>query len=132
MKATIPPHVTALNKLNELRDKRLWQQNQFKEYHSELTDVLRDYLEKRYNITAHEQTTDEIMHSLRYAGLPADDKEKLRQIMVLADLVKFAREKPIPAENEASMEGAVSFVTATQKIDEQDGAIEGKGGNERV
>ena len=42
--ADIPPHVYAINKLNELRDKKLWQQNQVKLYHSELSDTLREYL----------------------------------------------------------------------------------------
>ena len=128
VKVTTPPHIIALGKLTELKSKNLWQNGQFKEYHSELTDVLREYLESRYNIKAHEQTTDEIMNSLRYAGIPADNREKLHQMLVLADLVKFAKEKPIAADNENSMENAISFVTETRKPEPQRGNREGEQG----
>lgn len=113
-KVIIPPHVIALNKLTELRNKKLWQQDMVKEYHSELTDVLREYLENRYNIKAHEQTTEEILNSLRYSGIAEDNRNKLYQMLVLADLVKFAKERPAAADNEHSMDNAVQFITGTQ------------------
>jgi hypothetical protein len=61
----IAPHLEAMNKLKELRDKKLWQQEQVKQYHIELSDIVREYLEKRYDIKTHEKTTDEILTSLR-------------------------------------------------------------------
>src|ERR1700743_1580680 len=51
----IPPHTIALNKLSALRDKKLWQSNEIKSYHSELSDTLREYIENRYHINALEQ-----------------------------------------------------------------------------
>ncbi|MFI5139893.1 MAG: hypothetical protein ACHQIM_18870, partial [Sphingobacteriales bacterium] len=92
----LPPHVIAVNKLNELRDKKLWQQGEVKQYHSELTDIIRDYLEKRYLVKTHEKTTDEIFAGLRYLDITEENKNELRQILMLADLVKFAKEKPLP------------------------------------
>jgi len=117
VKPVIPLHVIALGKLQELRDKKLWQNNQVKQYHIELSDVLREYLEKRYSIKTHEKTTDEIFDGLRYVTITDENRNKLRQILVLADLVKFAKENPIPAENEQSMDSAINFVTSTKQAD---------------
>lgn len=117
IKPVIPIHTIALNKLQELRDKKLWQNNQVKQYHIELSDVLREYLEKRYTIKTHEKTTDEIFDSLRYVEITDANRNKLRQILVLADLVKFAKENPIPAENEQSMDSAINFVTTTKQAE---------------
>jgi hypothetical protein len=111
----IPIHVIALQKLTELRDKKLWQQDQVKLYYIELSEIIREYLEKRYKITAHEQTSEEIFASLRHMEIAEENRNALRQTLVLADLVKFAKEKPVPFENEQSMDYAVAFVTRTQQ-----------------
>jgi hypothetical protein len=117
-KPEIPAHVIALNKLRELRDKKLWQQEQVKQYHIELSDVIREYLEKRYTIKTHEKTTDEIFASVKYVDIAAENREKLRQILILADLVKFAKERPLPTDNEQSMDNAISFVMSTQQVEQ--------------
>src|SRR5476651_1196295 len=114
-KPFIPPDVEAINQLNALREQKLWQKDQIKEYHSELTEVIRQYLEKRYGIKAHEQTSDEIFAALRYMDIEDDSRNQLRQILLLADLAKFAKQKPLPAENEQSMENAIAFVMHTKK-----------------
>ncbi|MGI4805889.1 MAG: hypothetical protein ACRYFL_14070 [Janthinobacterium lividum] len=104
----------ALNKLNELRNKKLWQQDQVKLYYSELTDILREYLEKRYHVKAHEQTTDELVESLQNKEIPQENSTKLRQLLTLADLVKFAKQKPQALENEQSMDEAINFIQQTK------------------
>jgi len=132
VKVLIPPHVAALNKLKELRDKKLWQQGEVKAYHSELSDVIREYLEKRYVIKTQEKTTDEIFASLKYLDIADESRNMLRQILMLADLVKFAKEKPLPAENEQNMEKAVAFVSQTQQVIAPKNLMEGGSGNEPV
>src|SRR4029079_4465763 len=109
------PHAIAINKLQQLRDKKLWQQGGVKEYHSELSDILREYLEKSYVIKTHERTTDEIFAALKYMDIANDYRTKLTQVLILADLVKFAKEKPLPVDNELSMENALTFVLKTQQ-----------------
>ena len=104
----------ALNKLNELREKKLWQQDQVKLYYSELTDVLREYLEKRYQVKAHEQTTDEIFEGLKNKKIPQENSALLKQLLTLADLVKFAKQKPEAFENERSMDKAINFIEQTK------------------
>lgn len=115
-KPVLPAHTIALEKLAELRDKKLWQQQQIKQYHIELSDTIREYLESRYNIKAHEQTSDEIFASLRHMDITEENRNTLRQTLILADLVKFAKEKPLPYENEQSMDNAVAFVNKTQQV----------------
>ncbi|MCO5946831.1 BatD family protein [Mucilaginibacter flavidus] len=115
IKPDVPPHAIAINKLQQLRDKKLWQQGAIKEYHSDLSDILREYLEKRYVIKTHERTTDEIFAALKYMDIANDYRIKLTQVLILADLVKFAKEKPLPVDNELSMENALTFVLKTQQ-----------------
>jgi hypothetical protein len=125
-------HTIALGKLQELRDKKLWQQNEVKHYYSELSDVVREYLEKRYAIKTHEKTTDEIFAGLKYMNIADEDRNKLSQILLLADLVKFAKEKPLPADNEQSMDNAISFVLDTQQPVEPPKNTEGGSAGEPV
>ncbi|MDR3695980.1 BatD family protein [Mucilaginibacter sp.] len=126
-KPAIPPHVIALNQLKELKGKKLWQQEEVKQYHIELSDIIREYLEKRYAIKTHEKTTDEIFAGLKRIVITDENKGKLKQILVLADLVKFAKEKPLPAENEESLEIAIDFVVATKQPEKP--AMEGGSAN---
>ena len=114
-KPVVPVHIIALQKLKALKDKKLWQQDQVKQYYIELSDIIREYLESRYAIKAHEQTSDEIFTSLRYMQINEEDRNTLRHVLILADLVKFAKQKPQPFENEQSMDHAISFVNNTQQ-----------------
>lgn len=114
VKPDIPLHIQALQKLEEIKNKQLWQHDQVKQYYIELSDVVREYLEKRYTIQALEQTSEEIFASLRNMEIASEDRNLLRQLLVLADMVKFAKEKPAANENEKSMENAVTFIKDTQ------------------
>jgi hypothetical protein len=114
VKPDVPLHVQALQKLEEIRNKQLWQHDQVKQYYIELSDVVREYLEKRYTIQALEQTSEEIFASLRNMDIASEDRNLLRQLLVLSDMVKFAKEKPAAHENEKSMENAVTFIKDTQ------------------
>ncbi|HVV55177.1 MAG TPA: BatD family protein [Mucilaginibacter sp.] len=117
VKPGVPYYITALNQLKELRDKKLWQQEQVKQYYIELSDIVREYLEKRYSIKTHEKTTDEIFAGLKYADISDANRALLRHILVLSDLVKFAKERPLPAENEQSMDDAIDFVNKTRIVE---------------
>ena len=125
VKVQIPAHTEALNQIKELRDRKLWQQGEFKLYHSELSDIIREYLEKRYVIKTQEKTTDEIFAGLKYLDIDNESLNLLRRILVLADLVKFAKEKPLPPENEQSIENAIAFINRTQQTTEPKAQAEG-------
>ena len=108
-----PAHELALEALTALEAERLWQRGKVKEYHSELTDIVRRYIERRFRMLAMESTTDEILCAAPIKALPRETATALSTVLVRADLVKFAKFQPAPEENEASLPLAVSFVRAT-------------------
>jgi hypothetical protein len=112
-----PSHVIALRELEEIKTKKLWQQGQIKEYHSEVTDTLRKYMEKRFSVPALELTSGEILTKLKGVSDTDFVFDNLKQILILADFVKFAKYQPLPDENELSMMNAFLFVNGT-KIEE--------------
>lgn len=107
-----PPHAIAIYKLKELETKKLWQQDKAKDYHTFLTSIVREYLEARYGIIALELTTDEIIQSFAGLGITTPSSELLRQMLGLADMVKFAKAKPLANEHTLSMEHAYEFIQA--------------------
>jgi hypothetical protein len=114
----IPPHIIAIQRLENLNNQKLWQDGKVKQYHSEISEIIRQYIEKRYQVNALEETTSEIMHGLRLHGIDSLLMTKLNQTFVLADLVKFAKEKPIASENEMSINNAIEFVNNTKIIEQ--------------
>jgi len=113
-KPTRPAHEIALEALDALDKEKLWQQGNYKLYHSTLSDIVRTYIEHRYDIKAMELPTDETLVSLRTRLGSPIMKEKLREMLVLADLVKFAKNQPLGVENEMSLKNAYDFINATK------------------
>lgn len=118
------PYEIAIESLQLLDGKKLWQQDKIKEYYTELTDIIRTYIENRYDIIALEMTTDEIMESLTYTQASPGDREKLGQLLSMADMVKFAKSKPIVSEHEMNMSRAYDFVRDTRQPDDLSNAVE--------
>lgn len=110
----VPAHETAMRKLAELERKKLWQAGEIKGYYVELTGVLREYLEGRFDIHALESTTDEIMAEADSLSISTKMKGHLRELLQRADLAKFARYQPEPQDNLAGMEFAREFVKETR------------------
>lgn len=110
----LPPHQRALNELEALRQRQLWQQGMAKDYHTALTDILRNYLEETYHIPSTEMTSDQTLEAFRACpAFSADTEQHLRQILQTADMVKFAKSEPQPYQHDLSMTQAVDFVRAT-------------------
>jgi len=117
IKPSIPPHITAIEALKQLEVKKLWQQDKTKEYYSELTHILRQYLEHRFEIHALEQTSDEIITALRYTEIDEAEKRRLIKVLMIADMVKFAKEKPVASENEMVIKEAQIIIENTKLIE---------------
>ena len=117
-KPQLPPHRIALDAFDELRYKKLWQNGRIKEYHTELVDIIRMYLYGNFGIHAAEFTTDEIMEAVEKTEANTEAKEKLRQTLILADLVKFAKMQPLPVEHDASLNNAIDFVKETMHLNQ--------------
>ncbi|MEI7501787.1 MAG: cell wall anchor protein [Paludibacter sp.] len=114
----LPPYLIALNHLDKIKQEKPWQQNRIKEYHTELVDVIREYIEQTFDINCMEMTSIEILEHL--GDLRKEQKSAylaLKQMLQLADLVKFAKWNPTPDEHESSLTNAYSFVNQT-KVEE--------------
>jgi len=127
-KPKLPPYRIAFDELEKLKKEKLWQQDRVKEYHSRLTDILREYIEATYDIAAMEMTTWEIIRAFAGAKISQADLEKVREILELADFAKFAKLKPLPEENESSMQRAVEFVKNTMVKEETEAQKENNNG----
>ena len=114
-----PAHIIALRELERIKNEKLWQKDKTKQYYSEVTEALRIYIEDRFQISAMEQTTDEILQSFRYRKDLLNEKSfsNLTQILSLADLVKFAKYKPLPDDDNLTLINSFFFVNDT-KIEE--------------
>ncbi len=133
-KPALPPHEEAINRLEELRIKKLWQKDRLKEYHSELTDIIRYYIERRFNFQAMEMVSSEILERLKgEAQVNEQVKAKLKATLELADLVKFAKSGATAIENDTSLNNCLDFVKETKivvnaevKNEEKSASKEGK------
>jgi len=110
----IPAHIIAFEKLDKLKNEKLWQEGKLKLYHITLTEIVREYIENRFKIQALEQTTEEILYGFRNIAMDEESGMKLKKLLVLADLVKFAKEQPLPNENELSLSDAYGFINGTK------------------
>lgn len=109
----IPAHVLALQELEQLDQKKLWQNGEVKEYHSEITEIIRRYFEKRFHLHALEMTTGEVITQLSERNGTENIKELTRDFLNNADLVKFAKYQPMHEVNEEMMIQAKEIVNST-------------------
>ena len=109
--------IIANRKLKELESKKIWQAGDLKEYHSQLSFITREYIENRFNINALEQTTDEIaMLLVAHPEIEKTDFQLLIQMLQLADMAKFAKQKPIGVENEQALKASYTFIEHTKIV----------------
>ena len=112
-------HEIAYDELAALRQKQLWQSQQFKLYYTELTEILRRYISNRYAIDAMEQTTDDVVSEFRKNKDLRDLKDEIKlliDVLQLADLVKFAKWQPLPDECERSFHQVTQFIDKTKEV----------------
>ncbi len=116
----LPPHARALKELDKLKESKIWQQNREKEYYTEITDILRRYIFERFRINALEMTSGEIIEDIKQnTEIDSDSAvDNLQQVLRLADMVKFAKQKPFQDENDLSLMNAYFFVSQTKEPDE--------------
>jgi len=114
--ARIPPFDLAKQRLKELDSKKLLKQNRVKLYYVELTDIVRTFIEREMNIPALESTTDELMEIITDfndssdLNIPKETIAKLQKLLQEADLVKFAKSKPLLNEIELHRNDAENII----------------------
>ncbi|HXV28193.1 MAG TPA: hypothetical protein VD913_04430 [bacterium] len=94
----LTPEEEALLNLNRLFESDLLRKGKVKEYYLRLSEILRIYFEIRYDILAVESTTFEIMKLLSQKDMDAKLFEKIEEVLLAADLAKFAKWTPEPKE----------------------------------
>jgi hypothetical protein len=113
----IPAHILALEQLDELVREKLWQQGKIKLYYSRLTHIVRQYIELRFGVPAMEETTEDIMRDFTKGRQVKEEiRLELKQLLELADLVKFAKWNPLSEEHEASQQSAYDFILRTKPV----------------
>lgn len=129
----MPPYEEAIYRLNELDEKLLWQNNKIKEYYSELTEIIRGYIERELKVPALENTTDEVLDMLKdfkdsdAIQTSKETLKKLKELLREADLVKFAKSKPLANEIEEDRKDAeeiISNLTPKPIIGKEDDGLE--------
>lgn len=121
-----PADEVALEKLDEIKAQKIWKDGKVKEYQTELTDVVREYISRRFGVQSTEKTSDETLHEMEAILVKGqrDDVqctkeegkalyERLKKMLQTADLVKFAKWHTTPDENEQSLTTAYDFVRGT-------------------
>jgi hypothetical protein len=128
----LPPYDEAMQKLHQLDEKLLWQNNQVKEYYSELTEIVRGFIERELKVPALESTTDELIdtlndfHEIESISTTKETIKKLRDLLREADLVKFAKTTPMSEEIEMNRKDAEEVVNELKPkpIKEEDDELE--------
>lgn len=112
-----PAEEIALEALDQIKREKIWQSGQTKQYHTQLTDVIRTYIAQRYDFSSNEKTSDEILREMHIRLQDNRDLyNQLRKMLQLADLVKFAKWETTPDENELSLRIAYDFVHQTTPV----------------
>ena len=120
-----PCDEVALEKLDKIKEEKVWQTGETKRYFSELTFVIREYIGRRYDVHSTEKTSDDTLAAMKPILVAEDRKDlyqKLESMLRLADLVKFAKWNPMPDESEVSLTSAYTFVRETAPAPESPNA----------
>jgi len=123
-----PAHIIAFRELEKLKNEEMWQSGEIKRYYTRLTEIVRQYLENRFQVYSLELTTSETLEALVKTGFKKDESyNRLRSVLTGADLVKFAKYRPEPDENELCFTSSWDFVAATK----EDEVVEEKNGTRK-
>ena len=113
-----PADEVALEKLDAIKEQKIWKDGKVKEYQTELTDVVREYIGRRFEVQSTEKTSDETLREMK----PLIEKDlygRLSKMLQLADLVKFAKWHTTPDENEQALTTAYDFVNETKIVNDE-------------
>lgn len=117
-KKPVPPYELAMQELNRLKSEKLCENGHEKEYYTRLTEILRVYLDKRFGINAMEMTSTQIMQQIRSNDDTKTSAPVMKQILEMADFVKFAKVRPLPDDNQKAFANAVTFVENTKPVEQ--------------
>lgn len=111
----LPPHEEALQSLQRTEEKAIWKEGLVKDYYTEIADIMRTYIARQFEMDVFDKSTSEIMQQVRKVKYLSTVRQQLRQLLELADLVKFAKTTPTASEHMASIETAREIILASFK-----------------
>lgn len=111
-----PADKVALEALTILKGKELWQNGEVKQYHTELTKIMRQYIEDRYSVQALEMTSSQLNRELNKQGIDKNIVLRFNDILQIADKVKFAKGSAGPEINTRFLKEAFEIVAETKEI----------------
>ena len=124
IKKRLPPYEEAMLALQQLKERNLWQNGQEKEYYTQLTDILRVYIDRRFGINAVEMTSTQIMEKIKQNKESHIANNQLNNVLEIADFVKFANMHTLADDNEIAFQRSLNFVEQTKPLpvsDEEEG-----------
>ena len=110
----VPPHQKAMKEIERIKAEKMVQSEDQKEYYTQLTETLRNYIRERYGFNAMEMTSSEIIERLS-AAADGTSIEELRELFRTADLVKFAKYSTLINENDMNLVNAIEFINHTKQ-----------------
>ena len=125
-KKVIPPYELAVKRLSSLKARHLAESGHDKEYYTELTDILRQYIDGRFGVNAREMTTTQILEAMSAEDTLKHFIDALGPVLRTADFVKFACQRPDISENIRSFNAVNDFVSTTRPLPEVDENAKGK------
>lgn len=127
-KPRMPPYEEAMVRLTELENAGLVPAGRKQEYFFRLTEIVRDYLGRRFAFDALELTTDELLSALRARSTPGLDFDETVRFLNASDLVKFARVEPTDGQCKSALDVARRMVTQTRPVVDEPSAARAAGG----
>jgi len=113
---SVPPFEEAFSSLKNLEEKELWQNGAIKEYHSEITFIIRKYFERAFNILALEMPSSEVIEHLKEIKECETVFDDTRNFFTNADMVKFAKFVPMNSVNQEIMKQAYEILEKTKPV----------------
>jgi len=112
----LDPHEEAFRALRTLESKEHLREEQYEAFQLELSRIIRQFLSRKYEIAAMESTTREILDQLKKTPFPSDQLPLVKELLSMADLVKFARAEPPGDFHRRMLGSAYQMVEFTNTI----------------
>ena len=110
-----PAHEIAYERLRVLVGKKLIEAGKIKEFYEGISDILRHYIEHRFDLRAPERTTEEFLSEIQFSTLLSmADKESLGEFLTHCDMVKFAKFSPTTEQIQTTFDLVKKFIEKTK------------------
>lgn len=115
-----PAHEIAYERLRVLIALNLIEEGMIKEFYEGISDILRHYIEHRFDLRAPERTTEEFLYEIQYTDvLSKSDKDSLGEFLTHCDMVKFAKFDPAKEQIQKTFDLVKSFIEKTKSQDKK-------------